>query len=786
MKLNRRAGLLILPVLMLGYFLAFLGVYNTQKNTLIELETLSAELQLAELSNTLSHYAYLAHNYLYSFINSSAFRALLDARDARYRALVVEGGLLDAIDSFVDLDSSHLSLTVYNRSGALEYAYEDGLDPFAEIDPSHWPIVTTMLDKEVDRYSGLHHNGPAKLIEARLVDRNTLKPPVDLQHTELIAIVVCIEAHQLHQGIDSLTRGGRRIDWLLGTEPQHSDENILVSSTKQVAPYGTLRVGIPEQQVVRQLKQLKYLLGSAFLLITVLSYLLLGWLLRRYITQPVQGLEQDLTAMSIDSDQALPVRQSHDEIGSLSRTFAGLYDELRESYRTTRRIAQRDGLTRLYNRHMFNEFLERFLREAGADGRAIALLYIDIDNFKYINDKFGHSVGDELLSSFATRLEQVLRPSDLVCELSENISARLAGDEFAVILYDYQDDDLPRKVAERVLGIGDHDFVSGADYVSSTARVSVSLSVGVACYPRNAGSAEELIRNADAAMYQAKGKGKNQFSFYSHELAEQARRYADIENCLKQLDHTELSLCYMPIVHTVGGGIAGLEALVRWESPVLGSVGPSEFMPIAEATGAYRTIDRWVIARACDDLDRLQKCFGSDIKVAVNISSAELESREFVDDIADMIAQGLLRPGHMELEITETFHLHHSQSSEQILAELRRLGFSICIDDFGTGFTSLVQLVEYAIDKIKLDKSFVDRVVKKDRLEVITSLVNFCHSQNFTITVEGIESAEQMTLLAATGCDFQQGYYFMRPASLEELLAMQFPQTRLCSHSQRR
>ena len=470
--------------------------------------------------------------------------------------------------------------------------------------------------------------------------------------------------------------------------------------------------------------------------------------------------------MNYDSNKKLLIHDSDDEIGSLSRTFAGMYEDLRKSYQIAREMAERDGLARLYNRRMFNHFIERILTRAESEQGKVALLYIDVDNFKYINDKYGHGVGDELLRTFSDRLLDVLRPSDLVCYgASDNCSARLAGDEFAVILYDFDDNDLPRRVAERVLSI------CNTGYLTQSVKVSVSLSIGVACFPADAENSTELISNADSAMYQAKNGGKNQFSFFSRELAQKARRVVEIETGLKHLNYNELVLNYMPIVDSATRRIVGVEALVRWESKTLGLVSPAEFIPIAETTGAFREIDRWVITHACDDLPLLQQHFGADFRVSVNISSAELESLEFIDEITMMVQHDFIKPESMELEITETFHINHRNDSEEILARLRALGFSISIDDFGTGYTSLVQLVEYAIDKIKLDKTFVDRVLERGRIEVISSLVQFCKSQNFGVTAEGVESAEQAESLFGAGCDYLQGFYFSKPVTLAELIA---------------
>jgi diguanylate cyclase (GGDEF)-like protein len=770
MKLNRRSVILILPALSAGYFLAFLGVYFTQKDMILEAETNNAQMHASELSDTVSHYASLARNYLYTFIQTQSFSHLLKLDSEDYRALAVDGSLSDAVRSMGILPQDHITVAVLRKGGELQYFYEDSLDPFSVLDDRYRHQVAAMFSEGRVSDSKFYYGDQPVLTFARIIDRRTLNEPVDIHSPDSIAVIVALKAHKFKIRQYALTASGKQVTW---QDPDlvSSPHPLRIQAHEHLPQFGRISVIVPGTQIAQKLTEIKSALALALVLLGVLSGLLLSYLIWRFITRPIHQLERDLSAIDHDTKGTLEVYNSQDEIGSLSKTFAKMYEDLHKSYQISREMAERDGLTRLYNRRMFHYHMDQLLQRAKDSGGKVALLYIDVDNFKFINDTYGHGVGDELLRTFADRLGEVLRPGDLIqpdgpeqAGHSQDCTARLAGDEFAVLLYGFEDNDVPRRVAARILGICD------GDSLTDSVRFCTSLSVGVACYPNDASNATELISNADTAMYQAKNNGKNRYSFYSEELASQSRRVAEIEAQLKQLDFDEFDLHYMPIVDAHSHQIVAVEALVRWHSKTLGTVSPAEFIPIAESIGAFRAIDRWVIFRSRRDLPALQGALGNQLKVSVNVSAAELESREFLNEIATLVEQGRIEPEHFEFEITETFHINNRVDSEDILRCLGALGFSISIDDFGTGFTSLIQLVEYPINKIKLDKSFLEKVIERDRTTILCSLVEFCKSQNFSITAEGVETMEQVDILRQAGCDYLQGYHFYKPAPLDALI----------------
>ncbi|MBR9883972.1 MAG: EAL domain-containing protein, partial [Oceanospirillales bacterium] len=279
----------------------------------------------------------------------------------------------------------------------------------------------------------------------------------------------------------------------------------------------------------------------------------------------------------------------------------------------------------------------------------------------------------------------------------------------------------------------------------------------------------QLISNADTAMYQAKSAGKNRVSFYSQELARKARRELEIEHQLKVIDFDqELYLTYMPIIDAQGL-IDGCEALLRWESPTLGWVGPDSFIPIAERTGLYGQIDRWVVQRSLDDLQQLKALLGDSITLSINLSSAELTVPDFDQYMRDQLERVGVKAECIEVEMTETFGVEASVQRNQMLARLRGLGLQIAIDDFGTGYTSMMQMVEYPVDKVKLDRSFIERLIEPANQRLLAPIISLCHARGLRVTAEGVETEQQAQLLVAAGCDCLQGYLFGRPMRLDQL-----------------
>jgi EAL domain-containing protein (putative c-di-GMP-specific phosphodiesterase class I) len=293
--------------------------------------------------------------------------------------------------------------------------------------------------------------------------------------------------------------------------------------------------------------------------------------------------------------------------------------------------------------------------------------------------------------------------------------------------------------------------------------------VGIAVFPDDGHTVTQLISNADLAMYQAKHAGKNRYAFYSREIAEQSRRLVNVEEQLNKMDpDEELRLVYMPIVDRNKQCVC-CEVLLRWDSPVLGNVSPVEFMPIAESSGQFVKIDYWVIDKAISTLSQIRKNLGEDVKLSINISSAQLGSEQVTRYLNEILKKYNVSGSDIEIEITETYNLEQIENTLDRLDIFLDQEFSIVIDDFGVGNTSLMQLIDCPIDKIKLDRDFVDRVTRTHKEELIKAFIKLCHIQNIEVTAEGIETEQQYQLLLDAECDYLQGYYFSRPKPLSDL-----------------
>jgi diguanylate cyclase (GGDEF)-like protein len=416
--------------------------------------------------------------------------------------------------------------------------------------------------------------------------------------------------------------------------------------------------------------------------------------------------------------------------------------------------AYHDPLTDLPNRALF---MERVRSELARGAGTIAVLFIDVDDFKVVNDSLGHGVGDALLVSVAGRLRHSVRPQDVV--------ARLGGDEFAVMLPDVEDVAIEaRNVAARMLRAFETPVNAGPELVSA------HLSVGITDSRRSA-DADELIREADLAMYQAKASGKGRFEFFDASMAAaMIRRHDMTEELAKAIDREEIVVQYQPIVSLETGRIAAAEALVRWQHPVLGLVPPSEFVALAEETGVIRAIGRHVLAEACRQARRWEDAgtVGAPLRVHVNLSVAELRDPDLVSAVGAMLDECGVQPDTLALEITESELLGDAKGSAARFEELRATGVRISLDDFGTGYSSLSYLHSLPLDSLKIAKPFVDELVEGGReASFIGMIVDLARKLDLDVIAEGIETPAQLAALRALGVEFGQGYLLGRPAAPE-------------------
>ncbi|WP_027583208.1 EAL domain-containing protein [Bradyrhizobium sp. Ai1a-2] len=418
-------------------------------------------------------------------------------------------------------------------------------------------------------------------------------------------------------------------------------------------------------------------------------------------------------------------------------------------------MAHHDGLTSLANRDFFQDRLREALQRSKSGSKRVAVLCVDLDLFKHVNDSFGHAMGDRLLKQVAERLT-----ADIT---GNNLAARLGGDEFAIVLCDVTPNEAS-DFAERLIG------TLSARYDIDGMEVVVGASVGIALSPGDGTSSEELMRNADMALYRAKSDGGGVHRFFEHEMDRQAQKRRDLERDLRHaFANGEFELHYQPLVDIASDKISGFESLLRWHHPEKGMISPAEFVPVAEDIGLIVQLGEWVLREACSEAMK----WPEEIKVAVNLSPVQFRSRNLVQAVISALAHSGLSPRRLELEITESVFLAETEANLAILHQLRELGVSISMDDFGTGYSSLSYLRSFPFDKIKIDRSFVkDLARRSDCVAIVRAISGLGRSLNITTTAEGVETVDQLDWLRAEGCNEVQGFLFSAARPADEIATL--------------
>ncbi|MBI1889821.1 MAG: EAL domain-containing protein [Burkholderiales bacterium] len=448
-------------------------------------------------------------------------------------------------------------------------------------------------------------------------------------------------------------------------------------------------------------------------------------------------------------DSAAPMLDAEGNLLGAVMVFHDI-SEARKTAKEMAYLANHDVLTGLPNRALLNDRLENALALAHRESRRLALLFIDIDHFKDINDSLGHDVGDQLLVEIGTRFSDVIRNSDTVC--------RQGGDEFIILMPDIPDNMAPAEVARKLLdalaemqGVAHHD-------------IRVSGSIGIAVYPDNGRDAETLTRHADMAMYHAKISGRNNFQFYTQTMTESVAQRIRLENGLRRaIEKNEFVVHYQPKISLDGGHIIGAEALVRWQHPS-GMVSPGKFIPVAEQSGLIKEIGSWVLREVCRQNREWQMAGLGMIPIAVNLSPAQLHQEGFLNEVIHALRDLDLPNDCLEFEVTESISIHGEEKAITWLRTLKEMGVRLSIDDFGTGYSSLSYLKRLPIDTIKIDQSFVrDITTDPDDAAIIEAIIQMAHSLRLEVIAEGVETVDQLDFLRDRNCDQVQGYYYSEP-----------------------
>jgi diguanylate cyclase (GGDEF)-like protein/PAS domain S-box-containing protein len=449
-----------------------------------------------------------------------------------------------------------------------------------------------------------------------------------------------------------------------------------------------------------------------------------------------------------------------DQDGNIIR-FVSIQEDItaRRSYEEQLRTqAHYDSLTGLANRILMMDELNRAVEYSERYDISTALLCIDLDNFKNINDTLGHSIGDELLVQVASRLAACTKKSDTL--------SRMGGDEFVIILPRIDDNLLIQSVANRIMAVFAKPFcINGHEHF-------ISASIGVAKYPENSKDPDVLLRNADLAMYQAKAMGKNQCQFFSEDINAKLNERVTIESLLRGVElRDELELFYQPIVSGETNAVVLCEALLRWRDGSGQYIMPDVFIPIAEETGLIHPLGEWVIKKACEDLAYLRQHVLPHLKLAINISPSQLQSEEFFPFVQGQLLKHGILPSMIELEITESVVLNDLGETANNLKALCQAGFQLSIDDFGTGYSSLAYLQKYPFSTLKIDRSFINKIENnRNNAKLTETMIRMAHSLGMQVVAEGVETVEQLAFLQKRQCELIQGYLFSRPLPLPLLI----------------
>ena len=449
--------------------------------------------------------------------------------------------------------------------------------------------------------------------------------------------------------------------------------------------------------------------------------------------------------------------------------------ERTNAQRQIHNLAYFDLVTGLPNRAQLNEQLNYALKMAKRRESKFALLFLDLDHFKQVNDTLGHDAGDDLLKQVSGRLTEVVRESDSVAvpvdplddtSIAKHTVARIGGDEFVVLLGSINRVEDAARVAERIAK------AISLPYNINDTEVSVTTTIGISLFPADGQTAELLMKHADVAMYHAKEKGRNGYQFYSRGIHEQALARFSMESELKNaIDNDELDLAYQPKFDVISGQTVGVEALLRWKHPENGNISPAEFIPLAEETGLIMPLGRWVLKQACRQMKDWIDDGMEPITMAVNCSPVQFIRGNMIKDIDEAISQSGLPSNLLEVELTESLFLQNIENGINILQSMKRIGIQISIDDFGTGFSSLSYLKRLPIDKIKIDQSFVQDLSRDPGdAAIVSAIIALSHNLNLSVVAEGVETSEQLDILRSYDCDEYQGFLASEPLSADDFL----------------
>ncbi|MDA3807858.1 MAG: EAL domain-containing protein [Thiomicrorhabdus sp.] len=447
------------------------------------------------------------------------------------------------------------------------------------------------------------------------------------------------------------------------------------------------------------------------------------------------------------------------ELEAIRSSLVQTFDRLEKEQKALYTSARTDELSGLPNRNHLNERLNWLIEESSRSKSEFAYLFIDLDNFKNINDTLGHDIGDELLMMIAGIMQEVIRDYDII--------ARVGGDEFVVVLSQYQNHIELNHIIQRIIAKLSEIHTVG------TYPVRTSASIGVAFYPKDGIDSRTLLKNSDIAMYEAKKSGKNQIHYFTESLHQTILAEVELENDLRSaLQNQEFELYYQPKVDIASGKIIGAESLVRWHHPTKGMISPLQFIPIAEQTGLMIELGEWILHQALQQQKQWQELYQTDLLLSINISAVQFGYVQFFSNFQSLCNQFDLDLKLIDIEVTESVLMQNTESNLGILKKIRALGVSISLDDFGTGYSSLAYLKNLPINTLKIDKAFLDDYATQSGRVFIDTIVQLAHNLHINVVAEGVESESQLAYLKEIGCDIYQGYHCSRPLPAKDFMEL--------------
>lgn len=531
-------------------------------------------------------------------------------------------------------------------------------------------------------------------------------------------------------------------------------------------------------QYQQVLSAMPFTLIITLAIIIIISIQISHVLAHKY-TDPILSLKDNMTEAAAGNLNLKCDINTNDEFGELSSMFNNMMNiisnnynqlmeskktleenelELKKNYAHIEQLAYRDGLTGLLNRVAFMKYAYEIFHRDGSQLARHAIFFLDLDNFKNVNDTLGHDYGDILLKQVSSKLS--------TCVSKDDILARTGGDEFLILKNDFSTIDELNGFAKTLVEIVHHPFILDGEIAN------VSLSVGIALFPRDGLTISELIKNADIAMYSAKNSGKNSYKFFNSYMEDDFNRRNDLADILSTvIEKNEVYLQYQPQVSVRSGEITGYEALMRINSDLVGFIPPSEFIPIAEDSGIINRLGEWALYEACNFNSALIKNGFGPLRVSVNVSTTQLQDNRLIDIIKSIPAKTGMDLKYLEIEITESVLMNSFEHNLELINQIKGLGASIALDDFGTGYSSFNYLTQIPIDTLKIDKSFIDGICSNEKDKCIAdSIISLAHKMNISVVAEGVEDVEQLKILQTQLCDTLQGYLFSKPLNAPDLI----------------